>query len=291
MSTGCTPPPRSSSLNFERHLYTPETADQIHELKRKASELTDQESPRRPSRFVEWRVLCLKSEIDLVEKLKEAASESYDKGLIKDEKLFKKLKGEAEETQEKLESEYTRLLGEKKFIQEDLEDNLLVAEEGYIHELYQSLQNASRGGQKSIKRKKAMKQVDFGKLVGKYLDSETIDPQTNTKMRWCCVLGKWELANDIKCAHIIPKSFAVKELDYMFGTNDAALESQRNGLMMRSTIEEAFDDGYIAIVPDGSVSATPTEWKVVILDESKFKNQIHSNPWTILKVSQLMIYL
>ena len=61
--------------------------------------------------------------------------------------------------------------------------------------------------------------------------------------------------------------------------------------MMRSTIEEAFDDGYIAIVLEGSVSATPTEWKVVVLDESKLENQVHNNSQTILKVSQLMIYL
>ena len=118
-----------------------------------------------------------------------------------------------------------------------------------------------------------------------------IDPETNTEMHWYYVLGEWELANDIKCAHINPKSFAVKELDCMFGTNNAALESQRNGLMIRSTIKEAFDNSYIAIVLDGSVSATPTEWKVVVLNESKFKTKVHSNPWTILKVSQLIIYL
>ena len=233
---------------FRASLYTPEAADQIHELKRKVSELTDQDSPRRPSRFVERRRLCLKSELDLVEMLREAASESYDKGIIDDEQFFKELKGRSEETQERLETEYVRLLGEKKFIQEDLEDNLLAAEEGYIHELYQSLQNASRGGKKSMKRKETMKQADFGNLVGEYLASEMIDPETNKKMRSYCVLGKWELATDVKCAHIIPKSFANKELDYIFGTNDAALESQRNGLMISSTIEQAFDDGYIAIV-------------------------------------------
>ena len=77
----------------------------------------------------------------------------------------------------------------------------------------------------------------------------------------------------------------------MFGRNDTALESQKNRLIMRSTIEEAFDNGYITIIPDGSVSATPTERNVVVLDKSKFKNQVHSNPWTILKISQLMIYL
>jgi hypothetical protein len=49
-------------------------------------------------------------------------------------------------------------------------------------------------------------------------------------------------------------------------------------------IEEAFDDGYIAVVPDGSVSATPTEWKVVVLDESKLKNVLNISPLTTFKV-------
>ena len=72
----------------------------------------------------------------------------------------------------------------------------------------------------------------------------------------------------VKCAHITPFSFDSKELYYMFGTDDAALQDPRNGLMLNRVIEGAFDNGWIAIVPNGSVDQTPTEWKLVVLKDS-----------------------
>ncbi len=63
----------------------------------------------------------------------------------------------------------------------------------------------------------------------------------------------------------------------MFGTEKAALESPRNGLVLASKIEEDFDNGWIAIVPDGSVSSTPTAWKVVVLNDAVLSNTVYTD--------------
>ena len=79
----------------------------------------------------------------------------------------------------------------------------------------------------------------------------------------------------VKCAHIVPFCFDSKELSYLFGTDDAALGSSRNGLFLNKIIKAGWDNGWIAIVPDGSVEATPTEWKLVLLNESIRNNMVY----------------
>lgn len=62
----------------------------------------------------------------------------------------------------------------------------------------------------------------------------------------------------------------------MFGVEDAALRSPRNGLFLNKVVEKGFDNGWIAIVPDGSIEATPTEWKIVVLNEDIRANTVYT---------------
>lgn len=57
----------------------------------------------------------------------------------------------------------------------------------------------------------------------------------------------------------MPNCFDSEELAYVFRTDDAALRSWRNGLFLNNFIEGGCDNGWVAIVPDGSVETTPTE--------------------------------
>ena len=52
----------------------------------------------------------------------------------------------------------------------------------------------------------------------------------------------------------------------MFGTSDTALLNDRNALFMHGKLEEAFDNSWFTIIPPRSITANPTEWKVVFLD-------------------------
>lgn len=63
------------------------------------------------------------------------------------------------------------------------------------------------------------------------------------EQRFCSVLGCWMEKRYKKCAHIVPKSLKTKNLGYIFGAQDAALCSPRNGLIIYQVIEVAFDNG------------------------------------------------
>lgn len=97
---------------------------------------------------------------------------------------------------------------------------------------------------------------------------------------FCNVLGIWLRDFDAKCAHIVPLSFDTIQLPYLFGTEQAALESPRNGLILHKAIEEAFDYEEIAIVPHGSIDVTPTEWKVIVLQTSLLDKTCYQDPFT-----------
>lgn len=47
-----------------------------------------------------------------------------------------------------------------------------------------------------------------------------------------------------------------------------ALHSSRNGLFLNQVIEKGWDNGGAVIVPDETVNHTPTEWKIILLNES-----------------------
>lgn len=62
----------------------------------------------------------------------------------------------------------------------------------------------------------------------------------------------------------------------MFGVENAALRSPRKSLCLNETVEKGFDNGWIAIIPDGSVEASPTEWKMVVSERGDSKsNCVH----------------
>jgi hypothetical protein len=177
--------------------------------------------------------------------------------------------------QDELEDEEKELLGQGKFIEEDLNDSVMDAEGAYIHELYMTWRRVSSEGQKDPKKEKRLAQNKFNNGVAQYLGAEQVlgmDTQ-----RFCSVLGIWISKVYTKCAHIVPKSFETKNLAYIFGANDAALTSVRNGIIMNSKFEEAFDNGWVTIIPDGSVEVTPTQWKVVLLNDTVKRDTVYTS--------------
>lgn len=50
--------------------------------------------------------------------------------------------------------------------------------------------------------------------------------------------------------------------------------------MLHTTIETAFDNGEVVIVPHGDLKATPTEWKMVVLRPDLMDVQVYQDPIT-----------
>ena len=166
--------------------------------------------------------------------------------------------------EKELRSERVMLLSQRKGFEGDLHDvnrDTTELAAAYAAELSNSLEVASNM-KKIVKRPKAprLERKEFADIVHKYLGTTASDGY-----KYCNVLGKW-MPRDMKCAHIIPFSWNIKELGHMFGSDEPPLTSRRNGLSLNSKIEEAFDNCCVTIVPLDTVASTPTEWKLIVLN-------------------------
>ena len=79
-------------------------------------------------------------------------------------------------------------------------------------------------------------------------------PEFQTYKIWCPTSGTEFEASIMKAAHILPYSIGEANAAYLFGCDPSegyeAIWSERNGLMMHTTLEKIFDDGRMVIVPD-----------------------------------------
>ena len=58
--------------------------------------------------------------------------------------------------------------------------------------------------------------------------------------------------------------------------DDAALHSLKDALFLSGDVEKGFDNGWIAIVSDGSVEVTPIEWKISVLNAGIRNSTVYS---------------
>ncbi|KAJ5799231.1 uncharacterized protein N7518_001299 [Penicillium psychrosexuale] len=65
-----------------------------------------------------------------------------------------------------------------------------------------------------------------------------------------------------------------KEVCHLFGVSNGVLGNRRNGITLAENIELLFDRGTIAIVPMPGPMKSPTQWRCVVLDESKKEDTI-----------------
>ncbi|KAJ5504113.1 hypothetical protein N7463_006987 [Penicillium fimorum] len=90
---------------------------------------------------------------------------------------------------------------------------------------------------------------------------------------WCHVLGTILPQKNIKAAHLVPKSMTSKEVSHLFGVSDGVLGDPRNGT--------------IAIVPMPGPMESPTQWRCVVLDESKKENIIGTLGGSYMKLKEI----
>ena len=131
-------------------------------------------------------------------------------------------------------------------------------------------------------------QSAFNKEVYEYYG---VNEHCHPGFGWCHVLYIVLPKNNIKAAHLVPKSMTSKEVSHLFGVSDGVLGDPRNGknvllvakkmtdsyklgITLADNIELLFDQGTIAIVPMPGPIKSPTQWRCVVLDESKEGNVI-----------------
>ncbi|KAJ5382383.1 hypothetical protein N7517_000294 [Penicillium concentricum] len=104
----------------------------------------------------------------------------------------------------------------------------------------------------------------------------------NSDWLWCPVLHAWQDSRNMVAAHLFAYMHGQSTMDAIFGKAQKGPElfSPRNGLLISAAIEEFFDCGKFAIVPDLSDGAKlpellrwmyhrgPREYKIKILDRT-----------------------
>lgn len=177
-----------------------------------------------------------------------------------------------------LSDEKALIIGSRKPLSEDLKDSIAFSNksaiaDAYVHELrkHNALAGSDKARQKAAKAPR-MERKEFKQGILDYLGNRLVYEDTGDVYEWCNVLACYLRPDQIKCAHIVPYSWDSRALGQMFGTDEDPLVSPRNGLSLQSKIEEGFDNGWIAIVPVNDVAATPTEWKVVLLNTARGKD-------------------
>ncbi len=254
--------------------------ENIPDISRKLSPLSSEISQAKPApqsagAFLRWRLEFLNHQIQYFEAAELAVMEAAGEA----DRFLSRVQKELST----LEAEKIILLEQGRFIHEGLEDaTTAVVSDAYIEELEYAFAHASANGAEKSNQPQVTRSKVFKNEVAVYLNS--IKPNSMHKLYHCNVLGQYLASSDeslgIKCASIVPFSFETTQLAYMFGTEEAALRSPRNGLMLASPIEEAFDNGEIAIVLCGSLDDNPTEWKVIVLHTVLLEKPCWEDPST-----------
>ena len=257
--------PNRFQMDIESIDCTPNTRERLRSQKRKASQVLEEGSPQTTIPFLKWRLAVVEDTLNIKALERQALGEADDY-FKQANRSHKELIAAIKEDEKILTSERAILLSQGKSFEGDLNDvdtSKTRLEDAYITELRNSLELASNTKEKvSGIKAPGLTRKQFSQIVYEYLGTSLKEPGETAN--FCNVLGYW--LPSIKCAHIIPFSFHIKEMSHMFGSDEPPLTSRRNGLSLQAKIEEAFDNCWVAIVPLGSVASTPTEWKLVLLN-------------------------
>jgi hypothetical protein len=176
------------------------------------------------SEIMENKVAILDAELDYLK--------TYRNGVIDLHAVDSEIKDELMEDirasrkrMRSLESELAVLKRQKKIIRDDLDESVPkheTVQDAYASVLCHKVMTAS-----SKQKGKKFDQEQFRNAVSQYY--ETLRSQDGQRFKWCHVLRKWYQAQDVKAAHLVPKSLAGDELSYLFGVGEAILSDPRNG--------------------------------------------------------------
>ena len=255
---------------------TPNTKVQIKSVKRKASQIASQDTPKTTTSFLKWRLATVETQLETRKLQMQAVKESAGTFFEAFTQSKTELLAELERAEQTLLSEKIRLLADRKILEQDLNDLVTdchALEEAYINELRMSLETASSTKERlwGIKTPRLDRKI-FKRQLNEYLGTEDIIPGSTDTKKWCNVIGAWLPSNAVTCAHIVPFSFNTKDMAHMFGSDEPPLASVRNGLSLQNKIEKAFDNCWVTIVPVDSVESNPVEWKIILLNAAEKDN-------------------
>lgn len=191
--------------------------------------------------------------------------------------------------------ELRNLKRQKKLISEDLEDEVAVRKRQrtgpsttglYLRAYTDSMLQRVMAACGKRKPQKTFNARQFKYSVNEYYGIEK-------GSGFCQITGCEFIADDVKAAHIVPKSLTGEEISYLFGGEIVVSLDPRNGwlhsltpillitnyfallaLSLHKRVEEGLDRGDIVVLPISQAQDTgdteiPSKWKCVLVDQSK----------------------
>ena len=254
--------------------------------------------------FLKHMVTELHEEIEYIENIRKQILPALLNSNNDSKQIYKAAKILVDDSERAAFDELIVLQRQKKFLADDLTEELLLAGEGdelpfeeinmlYTETMTQRINNAG------VARKEQHLNVSsFRYLVE--LRYESVTKLDNSSRCWCHVLG-WFPPSEVEATHIVPKALDSPELSYLFGAaGEDTLSDPRNGkdnhlqsfffslmpmesiltktkgLMLHKTIKKALHSGQIIILPLSLTGKGPTEWKLVVTNPKLLNNSI----WT-----------
>ena len=195
-----------------------------------------------PAAFIEWRLASIDARFEGIQnKLNNHRADSKKED---DARRVKALISNLEQEEAELELELVIVHKHHRFIVEDLQDtsskdqDLQTAYIGAWRVLRLVPGNAFR-----VPSRRPRRESCFGARKRDVLPAVRMAGCGRRSCRFASMVGNWLICS-------------------------GSTTRRCNGLFLNRVIEEAWDKGWVAVVPDETVEATPTEWKLGLLNDS-----------------------
>ncbi|KAJ5939216.1 hypothetical protein N7466_002350, partial [Penicillium verhagenii] len=242
------------------------------------SQVSQESCQSTTSDFLHMKIAALQDEKEYIDCIKQGLEEGSSLGMI-DKSVFQKEIEPVVKRFRMTSKTLDVLKRQRRLIEADLEMEVKrqritgPPDDGILQRAYRDTIIPRVMGAAAKTRKRPFDQRAFKKQVNEYYGLKEACMGTES---WCHVLGFF--VNNVKAAHIVPKSLSQEELYHIFGVEDGVLSDPRNGLTLYSAVELLLDQGVIAIVPVPGAMTDPTTWRSVVLNEAHNENFVFRQP-------------
>ena len=241
-------------------------------LKRKASQLSQSLKTASSREFLGHKRQCLDLEDEKYKVLYKGLRESFAKKELK-EKVFQDLVKQCFESRAKLAQESVTIARNQQALEQNLSQEDMASgpdmEAAYANLLplfYRQHEQPAGFEIRSDAKHREWKE-DL-RIHYNSFDS------TDNELLWCPIMQRYAPSGSRTAAHIVPHALGFRNVGFLFGEPDNGFDllwSVRNGITMASILEKDFDRGDFVLVPVPSDPGSPTEWKLVLINEKKKK--------------------
>ncbi|KAI9774728.1 MAG: hypothetical protein M1839_001648 [Geoglossum umbratile] len=239
-----------------------------HDLKRKASELSQSSDQSNPEDFLWLRQEQVRNQEQQYQALFEGLRESFANGELEKE-VFLSLASDCWTKRAKLTNEDVTISRQRARILQELGEAKHKVEPDHAAAYAELLTNIWRSHETPAgwESRNQHEHSHWKDALCHFYDAK--DPEDEDRL-WCPIIKEYASSLHRTAAHIVPHSIGYSNAGYLFGEPSQGAKiiwSLRNGLVMESTMEKRFDKGDFVLVPIPTDSGQPSRWRFILMNE------------------------